>query len=667
MGNKLFESNPPIFGPQKSLLKDEKKYFNRVNSILHNKYRTNLYSDYNLEISLEQKFFENNQVLQPQLEDISWLDFIIRDLNFILLKNNKVQWATDLKNILSKEVFLFENKYYSNFFYNEYFLTTYPKKLDQKENFLNNISMDINNLSITSLNNTISNKNSYNELDITENLGGSYLEMNMDNFDQNDPTFQYKLKRKNLKKYIKIFKEHIYNNQLHPINRVVNLFNKFFCRYINTNIDNYNKQLEKQMLVGEDFTNNIKKFENEITQSLRKFIIVMHCSLKLFYSTCINYNIFEEEKDDLMNLITSLFFRTGNLYDSIYSLYSLSFNKDIEELQEKFNDLKKVKPKDLGVQIKFCLDEYTLELQRNILKEKQFEKEQKKNEDNKKDNIIEKNDLFQIKENDEEEKDNDDDNHKNNNILPELAINMNNINILNKINEYNIDKDDDDYLLEKINDDISIDTKLDAVSGGLIHLRNTVNNFNNKTYLFPKIRKNLRDTLALNDKYIREAKASGKIPMPYFSAVNLLKNLKNYKTPFEKIVILASLSDQITESVSTFWNSMMKYIKNSFLFIEADEILTIFVFIVIKSQMPDLFIESKIITNFTTPSTRAFNISYNLTLMEASLETINKMEDTREMGNRNKQLKEVRKSIAVLTTQRLSRLSRMSNPGSPFA
>ena len=667
MGNKLFESNPPIFGPQKSLLKDEKKYFNRVNSILHNKYRANLYSDYNLEKSLEQKSFENNQVLQPQLEDISWLDFIIRHLNFVLLKNNKVQWATDLKNVLSKEVFLFENKYYSNFFYNEYFLTTYPQKLDERVNFVNNISMDINNLSITSLNNTISNKNSYNELDITENLGGSYLEMNMDNFDQNDPTFQYKLKRKNLKKYVKIFKEHIYNNQLHPINRVVNLFNKFFCRYINTNIDNYNKKLEKQMLVGEDFTNNIKNFENEITQSLRKFIITMHCSLKLFYSTCINYNIFEEEKDDLMNLITSLFFRTGNLYDSIYSLYSLSFNKDIEELQEKFNDLKKVKPKDLGVQIKFCLDEDTLELQRNILKEKQFEKEQKKNEDNKKDNIIEKNDLFQIKENDEEEKDNDDDNHKNNNIIPELAINMNNINILNKINEYNIDKDDDDYLLEKINDDISIDTKLDAVSGGLIHLRNTVNNFNNKTYLFPKIRKNLRDTLALNDKYIREAKVSGKIPIPYFSAVNLLKNLKNYKTPFEKIVILASLSDQITESVSNFWNSMMKYIKNSFLFIEADEILTIFVFIVIKSQMPELFIESKIITNFTTPSTRAFNISYNLTLMEASLETINKMEDTREMGNRNKQLKEVRKSIAILTTQRLSRLSRMSNPGSPFA
>ena len=40
-----------------------------------------------------------------------------------------------------------------------------------------------------------------------------------------------------------------------------------------------------------------------------------------------------------------------------------------------------------------------------------------------------------------------------------------------------------------------------------------------------------------------------------------------------------------------------------------------------------MFIDSKIITNFTTPSTRSFNISYNLTLLEASIETINNMKN----------------------------------------
>ena len=46
------------------------------------------------------------------------------------------------------------------------------------------------------------------------------------------------------------------------------------------------------------------------------------------------------------------------------------------------------------------------------------------------------------------------------------------------------------------------------------------------------------------------------------------------------------------------------------------------------------------------------------------METISKMENSKELANREKQLKEVRKSIAVLTTQRLSRLSRLSRMSS---
>ena len=661
MGNKILESNPILFGKNKNLNNQEKEYFNRVNNILRQSYLSNLYSDFNLEMSLDPKSFENTQFMEKKIEDISWIDNIYKCLNNIAKKFKNVEWIAELKDALSKEVFSTENKYYSNFFYKEYEFKTCPLILSELKNDLNEDNNEFNNPLFGNLNYSLNNK-AYDELDMTDNLGGSYLEMNMDNFDPNDPTFQYKMKRKNLKKYVKVFKEDIYNNQQHPINRVIFLFTKFFCRYINTNIDNINNRLKDRQLIGDDYEKTIKHFENEITASLQNFIITMHSSLKLFYSTCISYTCFEEEKDDLFNLITCLVFKTGKLYESIYSLYSMSYSHDVEELQEKFNDLKNVKPKDLGIQIKFCLDEDTLELQIQILKDKQNEKDQKEN-DQKKENIDEKkikkdNELYQIKEYEENEEDIERINSKVNIINTNKDTNKNN-NIIEK------GDDEEVYLLEKINEE-SIDTK-DALSIGFIHLRNTVNSFNNKKYLFPKIRNNLRDTLALNDKYILEAKNSGKLPIPFYSAINLLKNLKNYKTPFEKIVILAALSDQITESVSNFWSSMMNYIKNSFLFIEADEIMTIFVFIIIKSQMPELFVESKIINNFTTPSTRAFNISYNLTLLEASMETISKMENSKELANREKQLKEVRKSIAVLTTQRLSRLSRMSNPGNHFS
>ena len=676
MGNNFLESIPTVKGQNENLSVDEKKYFNKVNSILHIFYRNNLYSDYNLEVSLEQKSFENSQIIKKKiLEDISWLDYIYRNLINIKRKCNNALWANELQILLSKEIFLYENRYHSNIFYNEFFFVTSPKKLDGHEKQLNDISLDFNNQSLMDLNNSID-KSLYNELDVTENLGGSYLEMNTDNLDKNDPTFQYRNKRKKVKKYIKIIKDHIYNNHQHPINKVVFLFTKVFCKHINNNIQNLNNKIKSKSISNENLKKNIKDFEKEITQSLRNFIITMHSSLKLFYSTCINYSCFDEEKDDLMNLVTSLIFKTGKLYESIYSLYYMSFNDDVEELQEKLNDLKDVKPKDLGVQIKFCLDEDTLDLQRNILKEKQNEKDEKTNEEGKNKIDEEKpiqinNVLFQIKENDEEENENEDKNNKNNfekakKSLKSIDKNMNSLNNINDINEFINDKEEDDYLLEKINVDISIDSKMDVISNNIVHIRNTINSFNNKKYLFPKIRKNLQDTLALNNKYIQEAKASGKIPIPFSSAINLLKNIRNFKTPFEKIVILAALSDQITESVSNFWNSMMNYIKNSYLFIEADEIMAIFVFIIIKAQMPELLVETKIITNFTTPSTRAFNISYNLTLMEASIETICKT-NSKEIGNKEKQLKEVRKSIAILTSQRISRLSRLSATGSYFS
>ena len=358
MGNYFLESNPTIKGSGKSLSKKEKQYFNRINSILHKNYRNNLYSNYNLAKSLEQKSFENNKLLKKgKIEDISWIDYIFRHLNFVIQKYKNVQWALELKIALSKEIFLYENKYFSNFFYNEYQFSTLPKELDENSNNLNNINLDLdlNNHSLNDLN-LSNNNNGYNELDVTDNYGGSYLEMNMDNLDPNDPTVQYKMKRLYLKKYVKVFKEHIYNDQLHPINRVICLFSKFFCKYINTSITKFNNQLKNQLLIGDNFENNIKDFENEITQCLRDFIIAMHCSLKLFYSTTINYSYFEEEKDDIMNLLTSLFFKTGNLYESIFNLYSMSYNHEVEELQEKLYDLKNVKPKDLGVLIKFCLD-----------------------------------------------------------------------------------------------------------------------------------------------------------------------------------------------------------------------------------------------------------------------------------------------------------------------
>ena len=229
------------------------------------------------------------------------------------------------------------------------------------------------------------------------------------------------------------------------------------------------------------------------------------------------------------------------------------------------------------VKIKFCLDDDTLELQKKILKEKREEKDKKEGEEKSKEN--EKNihplgisdikmnkSLDLIKEGDEEEKEDEEE---------EIKTNQ----------KENIDNDSG-YLLAKI--DLS-DDKGDAdnvpLYAGLSHFRNTINSFfNNKKIMFPKLHNKLRDTIAIKDQYISEVKVAGKLPVPYLSAIKLLTTLKKYKAPFEKIVIIAAISDQITECATTFWSEMEKYIKKDFLSIEADEIMAIFLFIVIRSQ-----------------------------------------------------------------------------------
>ena len=626
------ESKPEIRGPTPNIsTPSEQNYFSRVNKLLRDYYISNMYNNHNLENSLELKSFNSNPTKPANMQDQTWLEYITNYIYNLDLKEH-YSWCNELLDNIDEQSFLSESKYDSIFFYNEFLLKTIPNSLvDQKD-----LENDENVIEIDKIESTYNSKKAINleELDITANLGGSYLDLNTDELLPDDPTVQYQKRRKYVKKYIKIFKEHIYKNNEHPIMCIINSFNRIFCKYINTKLKDLDNQLKLFQLTGEQYNKNLESFEEEITTNLQNFIIHMHCTTKLFYSTVIDFSPFQQEKDDLINMLITLFFKTGNLYETIYDLYSRAFSQKIQDLQDKLIKLKNVKPKSLGVQVKFCLDDDTLELQKNILKQKREEKDKKESEqkqqekeeetneikininsnNNNINNNIEQNvmkgkarELDLIKEGDEEEKEDE-----------EETGNL--INTSMTKNEHN-----NSYLLEKINLN---DSKEDAdaenipIFSGLSQFRNTINSFNNKKFMFPKLHNKLRDTIAIKNDYINEAKVVGKLPVPYLSAIKLFSTLKKYKAPFEKIVIIAAISDQITESATTFWSEMEKYIKKDFLSIEADEIMAIFLFIVIRCQMPEIIIFSKMITNFTTPNTRSFSISYNYTLLEASMEYI---------------------------------------------
>ena len=682
------ESYPEIKGKSISLqTQEEKAFFNNFQKILRKSFYNNTYSDKNLTKSFEFKSFTSGVTIpaKKQIKDITWIEYLTIYINNLKNKYHS-PWTNELLNILNNKIInIPENKYCSDFFYNEYEIKTVPKIIDTENENIEKKNEDLySSLFNTEL--TTITDNNYCELDVLDNLGGSYIELNYDELLPDDPTFQYQKRRINVKKYIKIFKEHIYNNVDHPISQTISIFNKLFSKYIEDKLKEYKYQLEKQIINQERFDTLVKTFENEITDSLQEFICRMHSALKLFYSTTLDYAFFAEEKDDLINMLTSYFFRTGKLYESILNLYSYSFKDEFQTLQGKLIELKSLKPKTLGVEIKFCLDEDTLNLQ-NQLKKKNNNINIDINDKNKNknaslfskisgNNIIKtknsKSNLCAIAEEKEDilnslktiEVQNLDDNDqgqiiyyfnddKNNNNLN--IINHNNFEPKRSNTKLKIGKEDD-YILEKFS---FLDDGKNNYNNPLELIRYSVNNFNNKTLLYPKLHEQLKKNMNIYES-INYSKNKGifdkKLPIPYSSAINLLKSIKKYKTPFEKILLIASISDQIMESANSFWKDMDQYIEKDYLFIETDEIMSIFLYIIIQSQMPELLLFCKIINNFTTQFTKGFNISYNYTLLEASLDNINEL-DIKELLKKENGFIELRRSILDVSTQRISRLS----------
>ena len=710
------ESNPEIIGKSISVKgKEEKNFFNRTHLIFKSNNFNNKYSDYNLLKSLEIKSFivGNKKPERKDLRDYTWVEYLIIHITNLKDKYHG-SWANDLLKILKeKNITIPENKYYSDVFFHEYQIKTIPNSLIQTNDIIENDSTsNYGDICCTLYNTelTLINDKNFCQLDLLDNLGGSYLEFNNDLLPE-DPTYQYQLRRNNVKKYMKLFKDNIYNNVDHPINQIICFFNQLFSKYIEDRIKELQNQLKKDIINQEKFNELIKVLENEITNSLQEFITRIHSAVKLFYSYSVDFIFLEEEKDDLINLITSFIFKTGKLYDSILDLYSYSFKEEFENFQSKLIELKNIKPNKLGIAIKFCLDENTIKLQNKLRKRKnkkesnekddnENEEEEEENEEKnknsnsekkmKKANIFQKlkednklNNLHIIKEKEEDKDENINivEGSKNKEgtgqlvfyLTEENELNNKNNNKENKykniLNDYNMpirsktklsnSIKEDDYLLERLS--FLEDSKNEMYYNSLNQLRNSINNFNNKIYFFPKLYKQLKNiTMIENNNYKFSTIMNNKeksLPIPYLSAINLLKSIKKFKTPFEKIVIIAAISDQIMENATSFWKDMEAYIDKDYLSIEADEIITIFLYIIIQSQMPEILLYCKMINNFTTQFTKSFNISYNYTLLEASIHYINDVKDITELYKKENGLLDASRTILDISTQRISRLS----------
>ena len=366
----------------------------------------------------------------------------------------------------------------------------------------------------------------------------------------------------------------------------------------------------------------------------------MQVVLKLFYSKSINYRYFIDEKDEIINLITYIVFNIPKIYKSLSKIFSNMNYEKIEKLESQFIKLGNLTPKEFGISPKFCLDKNTDEFIKEL-------RTNNKNKNNSKNNV-----------NNNGEKIKNEINNKKSSRISRISQFMESQKKENKKIEQdinNIDNDDDnDMEFENIFDKnkidiLSLNTERTAQYN---NFNNKFKNNNNKLKYFDeddgtsisKLEK-LRDTLdsyqdQMNIKKILITSLENecfpsltKMPRystskePYFDDIEYLKQIDTYKVPLEKLTIIALISVIITDCIDQYWGSIKNEIPPKFLNIDADELISIYLFIIYKLNMHSLFVHLDFIRYFTTQISKQSMIGYYFTAVEGCLNYILKAED----------------------------------------
>ena len=118
------------------------------------------------------------------------------------------------------------------------------------------------------------------------------------------------------------------------------------------------------------------------------------------------------------------------------------------------------------------------------------------------------------------------------------------------------------------------------------------------------------------------------ISYPYETAIQLLRQITKYKTPLEKMMIIASISSEISDCINDFWSQLDNYTKDGFLSIEAEQLQNIFTYIIIQSDIEDFFVHLKIIKLFITSEIKKTQIGNYFSSVEANIAYINTLKNS---------------------------------------
>ena len=338
---------------------------------------------------------------------------------------------------------------------------------------------------------------------------------------------------------------------------------------------------------------NYKKMQ--VIKDIQSFIDTTSISLKLFYSKSINYQLFISEKDEFINLISYFLFKENDFYNIIFNLFELSNIEKYKKLRDKKNSLGELSTKDAGINQKFRLDENN---KKNI--------DVHSNEKKEKPGIIqyfEKIDEFKERYASFNEK------------------------VSKESSNFSKQKFDFTYSFDYNNKKNKIKNNKNKEKS--IQRSNTIITYKEFSEIINKNDTTLKEKLeadmdnnpsTIDFPEIKDSK--NELNIPYGEAIYYFKNIKDYNIPLDKLTIIALVSVLITDCIDEFWKTEMENFDSEFLKVDADELTSIYLFIIYNFDLPSLYTQLDFIENFTGSITKQSMIGYYFTSVVGSLEFI---------------------------------------------
>ena len=386
----------------------------------------------------------------------------------------------------------------------------------------------------------------------------------------------------------------------HPISKIIKKFSEVYIEILNKRYESVRESKN---------SSKINEIKGEIIKDIQSFVEIISVGLKLFYSRTINYESFISEKDEFINLICFFLFKDNNFYINLFRFFELSNEEKKNNFKIKKIDLGELAPEDFDVPPQFCLNKITKDLkEKKSYQNNAFLKKKKKKAE-----IV---DYFEKLDTNKE-------------VFNNSVFNKNycfdgfqNINKLDKIdngnkflsfNDEKTEPQPKNYKNNLIKDDNSF-----APTKTVSSYKDFSETFNslNET-LIEKYEEEMNDNPSKLD--IPKLDNPDKIDenSPYSEEIKYIQTIKDFNIPLDKLTIIALTSVLITDEVDNYWKGEKVF--KDYLTIEADDLMSIYLYIIYNMDLPSIFTELDFIKYFTGSTTKQSMIGYYFSTIEGCL------------------------------------------------